>query len=134
VFHPFVPFIIGDTKGHDRLCGHFTARFAQIQHLCCICKCPTSLTGYSKSKFLHRHPKSIDALLQKAKTNELELLSQNYLKNGFSEVQFDLHNRQSIFGACPGEMLHLISLGWFKYCLEAFSTQNWSQIGGMKPV
>jgi hypothetical protein len=51
------------------------------------------------------------------------LLSQNYLKNDFAEVQFGLHNRRGIFGACPGEMLHLISLGWFKYCLEAFSVQ-----------
>jgi hypothetical protein len=25
VFHPYVPFIIGDTEGHDRLCGHYTA-------------------------------------------------------------------------------------------------------------
>ena len=123
VFHPFVPFIIGDTEGHDRLCGHYTARFAQIQQLCRICECPTSLTGYSKSKFPHRHPKAIDALVQKAKTHELKLLSQNYLKNGFAEVRFGLHNRRGIFGACPGEMLHLISLGWFKYCLEAFSAQ-----------
>jgi hypothetical protein len=27
------------------------------------------------------------------------------------------------FGACPGEMLHLISLGWFHYYLDAFSSQ-----------
>jgi hypothetical protein len=67
--------------------------------------------------------KAIHALVQKAKTNELKLLSQNYVKNGFAEVAFGLHNRRGVFGACPGEMLHLISLGWFKYCLEAFSAQ-----------
>ncbi len=37
-------------------------------------------------------------------------------------MMFDLVNT-IIFGACPGEMLHLISLGWFKYCLEAFAAQ-----------
>jgi hypothetical protein len=59
-----------------------------------------------------------------AKINKLKMLSQNYLKNGFAEVQFGMYNWRSIFGACPGEMLHLISLGWFKYCcLEAFSAQ-----------
>ena len=57
VFHPYVPFIIGDTEGHDRLCGHYTARFSQISQLCRICECPTYLTGYSKSKFPHRLPK-----------------------------------------------------------------------------
>ncbi|KAI2497588.1 hypothetical protein MHU86_16894 [Fragilaria crotonensis] len=47
VFHPFVPFIIGDTEGHDRLCGHYTARFAKIKQLCRACECPTEMTGYS---------------------------------------------------------------------------------------
>ena len=51
------------------------------------------------------------------------MLSQSYLKNGFDEVRFGQHNPRGIFGACPGEMLHLTSLGWFKYCLEAFSVQ-----------
>ncbi|KAI2495148.1 hypothetical protein MHU86_19379 [Fragilaria crotonensis] len=123
VFHPYVPFIIGDTEGHDRLCGHYTARFSQIQQLCRICECPTYLSGYSKSNFRHRVPKKIDALVSKGHTVELQLLSQNYLKNGFAEVRFGLHNQRGIFGACPGEMLHLISLGWFKYCLQAFSAQ-----------
>ncbi|KAI2511185.1 hypothetical protein MHU86_3150 [Fragilaria crotonensis] len=61
---------------------------------------------------------------------QLKMLSQNYLKNGFDEVRFGQHNQRGIFGACPGEMLHLISLGWFKYCLEAFS----SQAGGTNSV
>ena len=29
-FHLYVSFIIGDTEGHDRLCGHYTAHFSQI--------------------------------------------------------------------------------------------------------
>jgi hypothetical protein len=54
-------------------------------------------------------------------------LSQNYLRNGFDEVHFGQYNRRGIFGACPGEMLHLVSLGWFKYCLQAFSAR-WSEV------
>ena len=38
VFHPYVPFIIGDTEGHDRLCGHYTACFSKVQQLCRICE------------------------------------------------------------------------------------------------
>jgi hypothetical protein len=123
VFHPFVPFIIGDTEGHDRLCGHYTARFSKIQQLCRICECPTYLTGYSKSNFPHRLPKGINKLVRNGETIRLKSLSQSYLKNGFDDVRFGKHNQRGIFGACPGEMLHLISLGWFKYCLEAFAAQ-----------
>ena len=123
VFHPYVPFIVGDTEGHDRLCGHYTARFMEIKQLCRICECPSYLTGYSKSKFPHRLPKKVDSLVQKGLTGELQSMSQNYLKNGFEGVRFGAHNKRGIFGACPGEMLHLISLAWFKYCLQAFSAQ-----------
>jgi hypothetical protein len=123
VFHPYVPFIIGDTEGHNCLCGHYTARFSKIQQLCRICKCPTSLTGHSKSKFPHCLPNGINELVRMAKINKLKMLLQNYLKNGFAEVGFGMRNWRGIFGACPGEMLHVISLGWFKYCLEAFSAQ-----------
>ena len=132
VFHPYVPFIIGDTEGHDRLCGHYTARFLQVQQLCRICECPTHLTGYSKSKFAHRLPRKMDALVRKGRADELRLLSQNYLKNGFSGVRFGSHNQRGIFGACPGEMLHLISLGWFKYCLLAFSAQAGPKSNALK--
>ncbi len=123
VFHPFVPFIIGDTEGHNRRCGHYTAQFSKIQQLCPICECPTYLTGYSKSNFPHRLPKGINKLVRNGETIRLKLPSQSYLKNGFDDVRFGKHNQLGIFGACPGEILHLISLGWFKYCLEAFAAQ-----------
>ncbi len=123
MFHRYIPFINGDTEGHDRLCGHYTARLSKIQQLCCICKCLTSLTGHSKSKFPHCLPNGINVLVRMAKINKLKTLLVTYLKNGFAEVRFGKHNWHGIFGACPGKMLHLISLGWFKYCLEAFSAQ-----------
>ena len=123
VLHPYVPFIVGDTEGHDRLCGHYTARFAKIKQLCRACECPTDKTGYSQAKYPHRKPTVIDRLVNGGKLRQLQLMSQNYCFSGFAEVRFGLHNNRGIFGACPGEMLHLISLGWFKYCLEAFSDQ-----------
>ena len=58
------------------------------------------------------------------------MLSQNYLQNVLDAICFGKHNNRGIFGACPGEMLRLISLGWFKYCLEAFAEQT----GGPKAV
>lgn len=123
VLHPFVPFIVGDTEGHDRLCGHYTARFAKVKQLCRACECPTEKTGYSQAKYPHRKPSTIDRLVECGKLNQLKSMSQSYLRNGFARVRFGMHNKRGIFGACPGEMLHLISLGWFKYCLAAFAGQ-----------
>jgi hypothetical protein len=59
----------------------------------------------------------------------LRALSQNYIKNGLNKVRFGQHNARGIFGACPGEILHLITLGWFKYCLESFSRQAGAKKG-----
>jgi hypothetical protein len=129
VFHPYVPFVIGDTEGHDRLCGHYTARFAKIKQLCRACECPTEMTGYSKSNFCHRKPTHIGGLVSAGNVDALRALSQNYINNGFNKVRFGQHNARGIFGACPGEILHLITLGWFKYCLESFSRQAGAKKG-----
>jgi hypothetical protein len=134
VLHPYIPFIIGDTEGHDRLCGHYTARFEKVKQLCLACECPPHLSGYSKAKFNHRKPAAINRLIYGAHSveskigvttnlNALKNMSQNYLRNGFGLARFGSHNDREMFGACPGEMLHLVSLGWFKYCLEAFASQ-----------
>ena len=133
VLHPYIPFIIGDTEGYDRLCGHYTAQFKAVKQLCRVCECPTHLSGYSKANFPHRKPAAINRLV--AGANEarnpliagrnltaLKELSQSYLHSGFSKARFGSQNYRGIFGACPGEMLHLVLLGWFKYCLEAFSS------------
>jgi hypothetical protein len=129
VFHPYVPFIIGDTEGHDRLCWHYTARFAKIKQLCRACECPTEMTGYSKSIYRHRKPAHVGGLVNAGDVDSLRALSQNYIKNGLNKVRFGQHNARGIFGACPGEILHLITLGWFKYCLESFSRQAGAKKG-----
>jgi hypothetical protein len=41
----------------------------------------------------------------------LKANSQQFLINAFDSVRFGLHNNRGIFGACPGEILHLILLG-----------------------
>ncbi len=123
VMHPYIPFNIGDTEGHNCLCGHYTARFKTVKQLCRSCECQILQTGYSKVKHPHCKPRAIDRLVRHGNLEGLKSISQHYLHNGFTGVRFGMHNDRGIFGARPGEMLHLISLGWFKYCLEAFSAQ-----------
>jgi hypothetical protein len=78
VLHPYVPFIIGDTEGHDRLCGHYTARFASVKKLCRACECPTYETGYSKGRYRHRKPRLINNLVRAGNLERLQAMSQNY--------------------------------------------------------
>jgi hypothetical protein len=58
-FRVDVPFIVGDTKGHD-----YTPHFMEIQQLCRIWKCPTSLVSlYSKGVYKKRYPNKVQDLL-----------------------------------------------------------------------
>ena len=54
ILHPYIPFIISDTEGHSRLCGHYTARFSLVKQLCRVCECPTLQSGWLNAKYPHR--------------------------------------------------------------------------------
>jgi hypothetical protein len=121
VLHPFIPFIIGDIEGHDSLCGHFKSRTDNVAKLCQACEYPTMLCGYSKScDFALRKPRIINKLVRDQDIPALKAMSQQYLKNAFDNVRFGLHNDRGIFGACPGEILHLILIWWFRNVIDSF--------------
>ena len=84
--HTYVPFVFGDTEGHDCLCGHYTAPFAKVNQLCRPCECPTEMTGQSKSVYHHRKPAHVGGLVNAGDVDSLRALSQNYIKNGFNKV------------------------------------------------
>jgi hypothetical protein len=121
VLHPFIPFLIGDTEGHDSLCGRFKSRTDDIAQLCRACVCPTMLCGYSKSRdFALCKPRIINKLVRDQDIPALKTMSQHYLKNAFDNVRFGLHNDRGIFGSSPGEILHLILIGWFRIVIDSF--------------
>jgi hypothetical protein len=37
----FLMFIIGDTEGHDKLCGRYNSRVLQVKRVCRHCDIPT---------------------------------------------------------------------------------------------
>ncbi len=110
VLHSYIALIIGNTEGHNCLCGHYSARFSSVAQLCRVCKCPTLSSGYSKAMYCHRKPAVINKLVRLGNLNGLNAMSQNYLVNGFDQACFGFHNNRGIFGAYPGKMLCLISL------------------------
>ena len=59
-----------------------------------------------------------------SRPSNVENLSQQFLVNGFCNIIFGFHNKQGIHGACPGEILHLVLLGWFKYLIDVFFQSN----------
>jgi hypothetical protein len=65
ILHPYIPFIIGDTEGHDTLCGHYKSRTSAVAQLCRACECPTSKSGWSKGRlFAKRKPSIINRLVR----------------------------------------------------------------------
>jgi hypothetical protein len=130
-FRTYVPFIIGDTEGHDQLCGHYKCRTGNVAQLCRACKCPTRLSGWSKANFPHRNISEFKRLMNNQDTDALQQMSQHYLANGFDRVRFG-DRKRGIFGAVPGEILHLVLLGWFTYTMEAFIAQAGSKTKVMK--
>lgn len=91
----------------------------QLSH---ACECPpTNKTGYSQAYILIVCicNQSINLLVNCGQLRQLQLMLPYYLSNGFANIWFGFHTKRGIFcSTCPGETLHLISLGWFKYCLK----------------
>jgi hypothetical protein len=124
VLHLYIPFIIGDTEGHDTLCGHYKSRTGGVAQLCRACECPTMKCGWSKGcQFVKRKPGVINRLVRAKRFDILKQKSQHMLVNAFDNVRFGTHSDRGIFGACPGEILHLVLLGWFKYVVQSFFKQ-----------
>jgi hypothetical protein len=77
--------------------------------------------GWSKGRqFVKRKPGVINRLVRAKRFNILKQKSQHRLVNAFDNVQFGTHSDRGVFGACPGEILHLVLLGWFKYVVQSF--------------
>jgi hypothetical protein len=53
---------------------------------------------------------STSKLVRDQNISALKAMSQQYLKNAFG-----LNSDRGIFGGCPGKILHLILIGWFKF-------------------
>ncbi|KAI2491591.1 hypothetical protein MHU86_22963 [Fragilaria crotonensis] len=79
VLHPYVPFIVGDTEGHDTLCGHYRSRTAGVAQLCRACECPTGKSGYSKARaYPKRTPKSVNEMVTKRQFDLLKSILNSF--------------------------------------------------------
>ena len=123
IFKIPIMFIVGDTEGHDRLCGHFLCRTGGVKQLCRTCECPTAECNSSKVNYRKRKAAKLEEMAAKGDLEELKAMSQHPIINAFHSLDFMSAGGRGIHGACPGEILHLIYLGIFKYVLECFYHQ-----------
>lgn len=114
-FIPFMLFMKGDTVEHDKHTGHYGARNEGVKSLCRYCVCPNEETDNPYADYARKSPEMLVEYIQKYDMDGLKAISQQFIFNSWYEFCFGLHNKLSIHGACPMEILHWIQLGMFKY-------------------
>jgi len=116
----FVPFVKCDTEEADVLCGKYTVRTQNVKHVCRYCHCPTGDADNPLAKYPLKTQAEIQNLVNNARFDRLQAISQQYIQNAWYDVTFHAANYCGIHGATPSEKLHAIQLGIFKYLREIF--------------
>lgn len=128
IFRIVVPFIVGDTEGHDYICGKFSAVQSQKSYnpsflLCRQCECPFNQSDISGSKFRFRYSYRVKNLITKGSVQQLKDDGLWPVVNAFDHIRFGFHNKRGLFGACPGEILHMLQLGLFQFVIVSYYQQ-----------
>ncbi len=116
--------VLGDTEGHDKLCGKYQNR-TKAACLCRYCNCPTADTGNPRATYAHTLGPYIQGLAdtalhdpspneRKNAKEELKSLSFHILPSAFLDVVF-CDKKRGINGATVAELLHVIQNGLFLY-------------------
>ena len=116
--------VLGDTEGHDKLCGKYQNR-TKAACLCRYCDCPTADTGNPRVTWTHTLGPYIQSLAntalhdpspeeRKSAKEELKNLSYHILPSAFLDVVF-CDKKRGINGATVAELLHVIQHGLFLY-------------------
>ena len=103
-------FVIGDTEGHDKLCGKYLNRSENVSCLCRYCNIPTDQTDNPFALFELTKASKIAELVERDATQELQQLSYHKLKNCFIDMKF-CDNELGINGATIAEILHFVHQG-----------------------
>jgi hypothetical protein len=117
----FLMVVIGDTEGHDKLCGRYNSRALQVQRVCRHCNIPTMECDNAFYPWRHVFPEDVQALVKADDHVGLKAISQHHIRNAFYNPKLNIGlNPRGIHGMTPGEPLHVVDLGLFKYGLEGF--------------
>ena len=109
-------YIIGDTEGHDKMCGRMTCR-SVISHLCRYCDTDRENTDNPHVKYVHTKMKDVANLIAKQKTAGLKGMSMYCVQNAWHDVLFCDPTR-GLHGATMAELLHCLQQGLFDYAIK----------------
>ena len=113
--------VIGDTEAHDRLVGKFNYRGRHANHVCRHCNVPFDELDNPNFDYKFMLQSTIDELVDNGDIDGLRELSHHYVKLAWSHVGVSFGgNKRGIHGVTPSEPLHMVDLGLFKYCIQAF--------------
>jgi hypothetical protein len=113
-------FIVGDTEGHDRLCGRYNSRAHGVARLCRHCTTPTLQTSNLDYAWDLISPHDITSLVDADDHDGLKSISQHYVRNAFYDGICLGGHPHGIHGITPGEPLHVVDLGNFKGATQGF--------------
>lgn len=117
----FLMVVIGDTEGHDKACGRYNSRALQVKRVCRHCDIPTMECDDAFYPWCHVMPNAVQALVKANDLDGLKVISQHHVRNAFYHPNLNIGvNPRGIHGMTPGEPLHVVDLGLFKYGLEGF--------------
>lgn len=108
-------FIIGDTDGHDKICGRMVCR-GNISHLCRYCDIHKDNIDNSFASGNLITMEKIKKMSEKKDFDGLKNLSMHCIKNAWHDVQFS-DKKRGLHGSVPPEVLHCIQLGIHKYLI-----------------
>ena len=109
-------FVIGDTEGHDKMCGRMGCRRV-ISHLCRYCNTDRENIDNPHFKYEHTKMKDVTKLIAKNKEDDLKKMSMFCVKNAWHDLQYCDPNR-GLHGATLAELLHCLQQGLFDYAIQ----------------
>jgi hypothetical protein len=119
-------FVMGDTEGHDKLCGKYLNRTTNVERLCCYCNCKTRDTDDPYVSFTYTKAKHIAAFVKSKNFDRLKSCSYHPLENCFNGIEF-CDKERGINGASPAESLHYWEHGVEKLTVSCVMVQKRSR-------
>lgn len=118
-----VLFIIGDTEGHDKICGRYMNRQV-TPYLCRYCDIHRDDIDDPFIESNLTKMRDVVKLVSKKDRASLNAMSMHLIKNAWHEIQF-CDTKQGLHGATLAELLHSMQQGIFEYTIkQLFNTKK----------